>query len=84
MASKTPLQQVSAGGAHNLALTRHNGLYAFGAGSWGRLGLGSNSDKGIPTRVAAAAHLGPMRQVAAGHEHSLLLTAQLTRRRGSP
>ena len=65
---------VSAGGSHNLALT-NKGLYGWGAGSWGRLGLaGDSKDKSAPTYIKAAAHLGNMRSVAAGWEHSLLLT----------
>ena len=75
-ALKMPTAAVSAGGAHTLAVTRQNGLYAFGAGSWGRLGLGAsdNRDRAVPTRVRAAEHLGVILQLAAGHEHSLILT----------
>ena len=76
-AAKTPAATIAAGGAHTLVATRHNGLFAFGAGSWGRLGLGAsdNRDRAVPTKVKAAEHLGPIKQLAAGHEHSLLLTA---------
>ena len=76
-AAKTPVAAVSCGGMHNLVMTRSAGLFAFGAGSWGRLGLGSHEsrDKHAPTKVKAADHLGPLKQIAAGHEHSLLLTA---------
>ena len=73
--TKNPVALASAGGAHNLVLTRAGQLFSFGAGSWGRLGLGQdNKDKATPTLVKAAAHLGRLRSVAAGHEHSLLLT----------
>ena len=59
---------------HNLALTS-KGLYGWGAGSWGRLGMGGdNKDKSVPTFIKAAAHLGGLCAVAAGWEHSLLLT----------
>ena len=73
--TKTPLAAISCGGMHNLALTRSNATFAFGAGSWGRLGLGSSDsrDKHLPTKVKAAEHLGQIKQVAAGFEHSLLL-----------
>ena len=74
-ADKLPLAAISCGGTHNLGLTRSGAIYSFGAGSWGRLGLGSSDirDKHQPTRVKAADHLGAIRQVAAGFEHSLLL-----------
>lgn len=74
-ADKLPLAAISCGGTHNLGLTRSGAVYSFGAGSWGRLGLGSSDirDKHQPTRVKAADHLGTIRQVAAGLEHSLLL-----------
>ena len=72
--SSTPVSSVSAGGSHNLVLT-NQGLHGWGAGSWGRLGLaGDSKDKSAPTYIKAAAHLGKMRSVAAGWEHSLLLT----------
>ena len=76
-AARTPVAAIAAGGAHTLVVTRHNGLFAFGAGSWGRLGLGAsdNRDRAVPTKVKAAEHLGPIKQLAAGHEHSLILTA---------
>jgi len=42
--ARTPVAKVSAGGSHTLALTRGGQLYAFGAGSWGRLGqVGADS-----------------------------------------
>lgn len=73
--STTPISIVSSGGLHNLALT-NKGLFGWGAGSWGRLGLGGdNKDKGSPTFIKAAAHLGVIRGIAAGWEHSLLLTS---------
>ena len=73
-ANTAPVSVVSAGGLHNLALTS-KGLYGWGAGSWGRLGMGGdNKDKNVPTFIKAAAHLGGLCGVAAGWEHSLLLT----------
>ena len=75
--NKTPATAFASGGAHSLVVTRQNWLFAFGAGSWGRLGLGTsdNRDRAVPTRVKAAEHLGQIKQLAAGHEHSLILTA---------
>ena len=73
-ANTAPVSAVSAGGLHNLALTS-KGLYGWGAGSWGRLGMGGdNKDKNVPTYIKAAAHLGGLCGVGAGWEHSLLLT----------
>ena len=73
--AKLPVASVSAGGVHNLAITRSNGVYSWGAGSWGRLGLSDNRDRNAPHRIKAAEHLGKMAQVSAGFEHSLLLTS---------
>jgi alpha-tubulin suppressor-like RCC1 family protein len=42
-ADKLPLAAISCGGTHNLGLTRSGAVYSFGAGSWGRLGLGAIS-----------------------------------------
>uniref|UniRef100_A0A6S9VAX5 Uncharacterized protein n=1 Tax=Chrysotila carterae TaxID=13221 RepID=A0A6S9VAX5_CHRCT len=73
--ASTPVAAVSAGNLHTLALTRQTHLYAFGAGSWGRLGLGDdNREKPAPTLVKAALHLN-ITAVSAGFEHSLLLSA---------
>ena len=73
--SKTPVIMASAGGLHTLALTKGAQVYAFGAGTWGRLGLGDdNSPKSAPTLVKAASHLSIV-EISAGYEHSLLLSS---------
>lgn len=44
--------QVSAGEAHTLALTAAGGVYTWGRGLFGRLGVGVFQDELIPTHIA--------------------------------
>lgn len=63
---------ISAGGSHNLGLSRKNGaLYAWGVGSWGRLGLADSRARHMPTRVRSVDHLAPILDASAGYEHSV-------------
>ena len=57
-ADKTPVQAASAGGAHTLALTRTNAIFAFGAGSWGASGLAA-------TAIRASRRASPRRRTSA-------------------
>lgn len=58
--------------AHSLVLTNDGEVYAFGRGSSGQLGLGSNSDVLEPTLITGAPH--DVKAISAGGLHSLLLT----------
>eukprot|EP00455_Lapot_gusevi_P027235 TRINITY_DN2881_c0_g1_i8.p1 TRINITY_DN2881_c0_g1~~TRINITY_DN2881_c0_g1_i8.p1 ORF type:complete len:514 (+),score=138.66 TRINITY_DN2881_c0_g1_i8:116-1657(+) len=64
--------QVSCGDNHTAALVNGQ-LYTWGVGSWGRLGLGDQSDVWVPTLVSRLAHT-TVTQVAAGGYHTLALT----------
>ena len=72
--AKLPVASVSAGGSHNLALTRSNGVYAWGAGTFGALGLGDGVRE-LRRRPSTALPIGvPVVAIACGTYHSLALT----------
>ncbi|XP_077989490.1 serine/threonine-protein kinase Nek9-like [Glandiceps talaboti] len=50
--SDKPVEQVSCGDCHVIALTRDGEVYSWGCGEYGRLGLGSEDDYNEPQRVA--------------------------------
>jgi len=68
----TNWSQVSAGGYHSLGLTDTGILYAWGAGSQGRLGDGTTVDKSSPVTVVGG--ITNWSAIAAGTSHSLGLT----------
>jgi hypothetical protein len=63
------------GKAHTLVVTEDGGLWACGAGGYGRLGLNDDEDRRVFERVGAGA-FGGARVVAAvaGYEHSAAVT----------
>ncbi len=67
---------ISAGLAHDLALTSTGRVYAWGADNFGQLGNGTTSTSGIPTPVLVHLPAGTSATaVAAGYAHSLAATA---------
>jgi alpha-tubulin suppressor-like RCC1 family protein len=78
-AGSGPVVQVAAGAEHSLVLTASGRLYAFGDNRYGQ--LGSSANAGIdaanpqPALVGLPAGSGPVVQIAAGAEHSLVLSA---------
>ncbi len=78
-AGSGPVVQVAAGAEHSLVLTASGRLYAFGDNRYGQLGNSTNA--GIdaanpqPALVSLPAGSGPVVQIAAGAEHSLVLSA---------
>jgi Regulator of chromosome condensation (RCC1) repeat/Putative Ig domain len=74
-----PAVQVAAGAEHSLVLTASGRLYAFGDNRYGQLGNATNA--GIdaanpqPALVSLPPGSGPIAQIAAGAEHSLVLSA---------
>ncbi|WP_445341567.1 RCC1 domain-containing protein [Bifidobacterium sp. ESL0820] len=70
--------QVSAGGAHSLALGSDGNAYAWGSNSQGQLGDGTTTDRYTPVRVktpAGAPGDFTYLQVSAGYWHSLAVSS---------
>lgn len=65
---------VAAGALHSLVVMREGGLYAFGEGGQGRLGLGDEDSRTLPAQVTALAGLRVV-AVSAGDEFSLALAS---------
>lgn len=74
-----PVSQVAAGNGHSLVLTSTGQLYAFGRNINGELGLPVNNGTEAPNPTPALVTLpgasGPIAEIAAGYEHSLVLTS---------
>ncbi len=71
--------EISAGGAHSLALTATGQLYAFGDNRYGQLGTTANNGNEdanpTPTLVTLPGATGAVTEISAGASHSLALTA---------
>ncbi|CAK4108673.1 unnamed protein product [Aphanomyces euteiches] len=65
--------QIAAGRQHVLALTESNGVFAFGHGSHGQLGLGHTSDSDVPAHIDTFDGIN-VTFVAAGDDFSAALT----------
>ncbi|KAG6613712.1 Regulator of chromosome condensation (RCC1)-like protein [Phytophthora cinnamomi] len=66
---------VSAGLHHVLVLTELDGVYAFGDGSNGKLGLGDTNPRLSPTRISSLDGLNVV-HVSAGDEHSVVMSGE--------
>ncbi|OWZ24391.1 Regulator of chromosome condensation (RCC1) [Phytophthora megakarya] len=66
---------VSAGLHHVLVLTELDGVYAFGDGSNGKLGLGDANARVSPARISSLDGLNVV-HVSAGDEHSVAMTGE--------
>ena len=65
---------ISAGGQHSLVTSGKAGeIWSFGIGWCGRLGHGGVGNEAVP-RLIEALHRVVAKQVAAGDEHSMMLT----------
>ncbi|XP_045186998.2 serine/threonine-protein kinase Nek9-like isoform X2 [Mercenaria mercenaria] len=68
-----PVQEVSCGDNHVVALTKDGDVYTWGCGEFGRLGLGSEDDFASPQKVDfKKRHL--IKHVFAGADGTMLLT----------
>jgi hypothetical protein len=74
-ASFGPLASVSCGGVHTLALDRYGGVWTFGCGLHGELGLGDFESRTLPTLVSAVSS-SVVVCLAAGERHSLAVCMQ--------
>jgi len=74
-----PVVQLAAGNDFSLVLTSTNQLYGFGDNQEGQLGTATNSNTGnanpMPSLITLPAEVGPITQIAAGEEHSLVVTS---------
>ncbi|KAG2979830.1 hypothetical protein PC118_g11549 [Phytophthora cactorum] len=66
---------VSAGLHHVLVLTELDGVYAFGDGSNGKLGMGDTKSRLSPTRITTLDGLNVV-HVSAGDEHSIVMASE--------
>ncbi len=74
-----PVAEIAAGEGHSLAVTSTGQLYAFGDNFFGQLGSTTNSStsnaNSTPALVTLPGATGPVTQVAAGANHSLVVTS---------
>lgn len=66
--------QIAAGGYHSVALMESGAVYAWGLGSDGQIGNGSNNEHNMPQDITAQFGSEVVKQVAASWYHSLALT----------
>jgi alpha-tubulin suppressor-like RCC1 family protein/putative cell wall-binding protein len=64
------LKEISAGRAHNLALTEDGTVYSWGANANGQLGLGTTQDSYFPYKIPT---LADVVKISAGGSHNLVL-----------
>lgn len=71
------IESIDAGGARSFAIDTNGYLWAWGNGSYGRLGNGISAHSYVPVRVLGPSIISNERviQVAAGDVHTLALTA---------
>lgn len=67
-----PIKAVAAGQQYSLLVAANGDVYAFGRNQSGQLGLGHTTDANVPTLIEAMDK--PVKAVAAGATHALLLT----------
>ncbi len=71
--------QIAGGGEHSLALTATGQLYDFGSNKYGQLGTefnsGTEKPNPTPAPVALPGTVGSVTQIAAGWQHSLVVTS---------
>ncbi|XP_038075456.1 serine/threonine-protein kinase Nek9-like [Patiria miniata] len=71
--SGKPVEQVSCGECHIVALTKDREVYSWGCGEFGRLGLGSEDDHSLPQKVYICGNK-TIRSVCAGFEGTFFVT----------
>jgi alpha-tubulin suppressor-like RCC1 family protein len=49
-------------------------VFSFGDGKWGKLGNGTNQDERYPVKVGFDLAHAKVEQIAAGEDHSVILT----------
>jgi hypothetical protein len=76
--SNAYITKISSGSYHNLLLTNHGRIFAFGRGSEGQLGLGDTNNKAEPTEITAIDYnKHRVVSISAGNSHSLAIVERL-------
>ena len=73
MAEEQQIKEISAGGHHSIVLTEHGLVFSFGFASHGQLGLRNTVNQSEPQLISDM-RTKPVKAVAAGWNHTLLLT----------
>lgn len=76
--SCSPVVQMACGMHHTVVLTYAGECFTFGSNQYGQLGTGDLQPHAGPAAVRVPAHHGGVLQVAAGSNHTLLLTGRGT------
>lgn len=66
----TPMAMVAAGAEHTAAVSQDGGLYGWGWGRYGNLGLGDRADRHVPEKVTSVEG-EKMAKVACGWRHTI-------------
>ena len=78
---RAKIAMVAAGGFHTVAVEEGgNGMWVWGGGAYGQLGLGDRKDKFLPTRLEAAdafQQTGNIQMASCGRLHTLTVTKQV-------
>ena len=67
--------QVAAGVCHTMCVTDDGAVFAFGASDTGQLGVGGTERRLVPTLLRGELENKSVMQVAAGDEHTMIVTA---------
>jgi alpha-tubulin suppressor-like RCC1 family protein len=72
----THITKLAAGWFYTIALTNDGRVFSWGQNSVGQLGIGESGGNSLPVEVEARGWLAgrPVRDIAAGNEHSIALT----------
>lgn len=68
------ITMISSGSNHNLAVDSNNCVYSWGFGEMNQLGHGTDVDSLVPQAIAKI--YGPISQVSAGGQHSIVLVGR--------
>jgi len=71
-------QRLVASGYHSLAVTADGSLFSWGSGFYGRLGLGGEYSRYVPTLVQGELKSKPVTQVSAAYNHCACVTCEGT------
>lgn len=76
MPRHSPVVQIACGLHHTVVLNQDGECYTFGSNQYGQLGTGDLQPQWRTVKVRFAAAFGTVQQVAAGSNHTVLLTSK--------